>query len=231
MEIHNLTEDLVRTTIDDLFDEEERVKKLGYCTCFQCRLDVACYALNKVKPEYVVSGRGMAYADLDYADKLQREADIVSVVKEGWARIDQTKRPHFTHQSSHAKPTFPAGPVYNFPSIMGRLFNGANFEPFSGIEIGLYAGDELVPMMDLNWQNPCSLVKNTAGTYIFWPYPEVAEEPGAKKTFSFRVFVQVAGFEDLSHYFELELISETSVVDQFSIQRAHKLPDLYLFPK
>ncbi|MCX7025516.1 MAG: late competence development ComFB family protein [Spirochaetes bacterium] len=231
MEIHNLTEDLVRTTLDELFDEEEKAKTLGFCTCYQCRLDVTCYALNKVKPEYVVSGRGLAYSGQDYADKLQRTADIVVVIKEGWAKIDQTKRPHFVHQSSHAKPMFPSGPVFNFPSIIGRIFNGSNFEPFSGIQLCLYQGDDLVPMMDQNWLNPCTLVKNTSGTYIFWPYPETANETGMQKTFSFRVFAQVPGFEDISHYIELELSSEPVVVDQFSIQRVHKLPDLYLFPR
>lgn len=231
MVIHNLSEDTVNETINELFDREEQTHKLGFCTCFQCRLDVACYALNRIKSEYVISGRGIAHGENAYGEKLQKAADVVTVIHEGWSRIDHTRRPHFQHIAAQVKPILPQGSVYNFPSIIGRLFNGSNFEPLSGVQIGLYVDGELVRMIDPNWQNPASLVGNTAGTFIFWPYPEEVASPGKKKSYSYQLTAQVPGFEDFSHFFEIELVSDQLAIDQFSLQRVHKLPDLCIFPK
>ena len=40
MEIQNLMEEEVKAVIDELFEIESSDRRLGYCTCRQCRLDV-----------------------------------------------------------------------------------------------------------------------------------------------------------------------------------------------
>ncbi len=183
MDIHNLMEDLVKATVNELFDAEERGASGSWCTCGQCRMDVACYVLNRIRPEYVVSSRGIAYTEQDYGEKLQKTADVVSLAREGWARINSAKRPNHEHVSNGAVMERPApeGPVFNLPPIMGRVFNVSNFEPVSGATVTLGDGGSLQPMMDANWQNPYGIVKNTAGTFIFWPAPVPAAAAGEKR--------------------------------------------------
>lgn len=231
MEIHNLMEDLVKQTVNDIFDATVKGSASDFCTCYQCRMDVACYALNRMKPDYVISSRGVAYGENDYGEKLQRVADIATLVREGWTKINHAKRPHFEHSSGNERPAMPEGAVFNFPAIMGRLFNGLNFAPLSGLTVSLFRGESLVQMMDPNWENPSPLVKNTTGTFIFWPYPEHASAPGEKQSFPFSIQVKEPGFEEFEHFFELALVSEAVVSDTFSMQRTHKIADLYLFPK
>ncbi len=231
MEIHNLMEDIVRGAVDELFDSEERSPKLGFCTCAQCRLDVSCYVLNRIPPEYVTSGRGVVHGETDWSGKVQRTADVLTLVREGWTRINQKKRPQY-HQGSPAVSTeLPSGPVFNFPSVMGRLLNGADFSPLADIQVGLYREGELIPMIDPNWQNPCRIVRETEGMYIFWPRPLPARSPGEEAVFQLRVHSELPGFEEVSHYFELSLVAEPSAVDQITVRKVHKLPDLYVFPK
>jgi len=231
MEIHNLIEDIVRDTVNDLFDSEEKNPTLRFCTCAQCRMDVSCYVLNRIAPEYVTSGRGVVHEETDWSGKVQRAADVISLVREGWTRINQKKRPQYHQGVPTVALELPTGPVFNFPSVMGRLFNGTDFAPLADIQVGLYRGDELLPMIDPNWQNPCRIVRETEGAFIFWPRPLPARAPGEDSVFQLRVHAEVPGFEDISHYFELALKSETAAVDQITVRAVHKLPDLYVFPK
>mgnify|MGYP000923024835 FL=1 len=231
MEIHNLMEDIVRGTVDELFDSEERSPKLGFCTCSQCRLDVSCYVLNRIPPEYVTSGRGVVHGETDWSGKVQRTADVLTLVREGWTRINLKKRPQYHQGSPVASSELPEGPVFNFPSVMGRLFNGVDFSPLEDIQVGLYREDELLPMIDPNWQNPCRIVRETEGMYIFWPRPLPAGSAGEEAVFQLRVHAEIPGFEAVSHYFELSLDAEPSAVDQITVRKVYKLPDLYVFPK
>lgn len=233
MEIHNCTEDIVLESVNEIFDEVERQRKEGRpCTCFQCRLDTACYVLNRSAPRYVVSSRGAARAEGEALERQQLKADIVSLVWEGWNKISKSMRPHFQHDNaaSKAPPAPLSGPTFNIPTILGRIFNGLNFEPVSDMEIALHSDGEPAKMMDANWQNPFRLVPNTAGTFTFWPRCVPAAAVGEERRFAFTVIARASGFEDLRHFFEIAVTAEREPTASFSTQRTHKLPDLYVFP-
>ncbi|TFG84551.1 MAG: competence protein ComFB [Spirochaetales bacterium] len=231
MDIHNLMEELVKTTVNEMFDAETKESTGSWCTCWQCRVDVACYVLNKLKPEYVLSGRGVAYSEMDYTEKLQTTADVVSLAREGWTQINLAKRPNHSHDSKEQPTILPVGPVFNLPPIKGRLFNGNNFEPISSGSVSLIDDKGIVRMMDANWQNPFTIAANTAGTFIFWPYPIVAAKVGEARNFSLTISAELPGYEPLSHFLELEVRTEESANGNFSMQALHRLPDLYVFPK
>ena len=231
MDIHNLMEDLVIETVDELFDADSLGATGAWCTCRQCRMDVACFVLNRIKPEYVLSGRGVAYAELDYGEKLQRGADIASLVKEGWAKINAAPRPNHSHHSGAESQDAPVGPVFNVRPIMGRVFNGSTFEPIVDAIISLVDESGLVKMMDSNWPNPYPLVKNTNGTFTFWPFPVASKAIGEQRRFSFTIAASPEGFEDLAHFVELDVVSEAAPICQFSLHTIHRLQDLYVFPK
>jgi competence protein ComFB len=231
MDIHNVMEDFVVQTVHELFDAAAQGATKSWCTCRQCRMDVACYVLNRLKPEYVVSGRGVAYAELDYGDKLQRGADVASLVKEGWARINATPRPNHDLHVGETCQDVPDGPVFNIRPIMGRIFNGSNFEPIKDTQVSLSDESGLVRMMDANWPNPYALVKNTTGTFTFWPYPVPASSVGERRRFSFSINAHPEGFEPLSHFVEIEAVAEEKPVCQFSLQGVQRLQDVYVFPE
>lgn len=232
MEIHNTAEDIVLRSVDDIFDEIERQGRPDRpCTCSQCRLDTACYVLNRIAPRYVISSRGVERAEQETIDRQQVEADIAALVYEGLERIAGALRPHFAHNSStEGRMRGPDGPVFNFPTIVGRIFNGVNFEPLSDITLTFYKGKALAVMIDPNWQNPYSMVANTAGTFSFWPAPEACSKTGETRLFECSILAEAAGFEGLRHYFEISLTSEEHSTASFSMQRTIRLPDLYIFP-
>lgn len=229
MEVHNIVEDVVMATVQEAFAEESRKPANGYCTCPQCMLDVACYALNRMKAEYVVSGRGLAHSSKDYQATLQRQADASSLVAEGWKRINQTRRPAFDHAGSKKARDWPHPPVFNFPTIIGRVFEGMTFSPMDGVQVSLLRDGQPVRMMDANWQNPCSLRAATGGTYIFWPYPEKADALGETALIELTLRAEADGFEPLEHHFNVRVHAEDAIQDSFSMQRSRAIPDLLMF--
>jgi competence protein ComFB len=231
MDVRNVMEDAVKSLVDELFEAENRDRRLGFCTCDQCRLDVECFVLNRVKPEYIVSSRGLAYSEREGLDKIQRQADLISLVKEGWGKVSHSPRPTSDHAGQKSAVAEHEGPIYNFPTIMGRVFDGRTFAPLGEGVVRLYASGEEVRMVDPNWQNPFVLAGATGGTFIFWPKAIPAGHEDGERSFVFEIEVEVPGLEKLSHFIEVALSPERSARMDFSLQRVHKVPDLYLFPE
>jgi competence protein ComFB len=231
MELHNTMEDLVLTRVGEIFANIEKSDNPDHlCTCNQCRIDTACYVLNRTSPYYIVSNRGAARAEQETIRKQQLDADIVAMIYEGIRRVNHNLRPTAVHGVRQTEKSDKNSPMFNIPSIAGRIFDGSNFAPISGIKVELFRNGELVPMKDNNWQNPCTLVSNTEGTFTFWPGPIPAAESNIHQVFEFNVKVESGEFETLNHFFKVPVISDASATSSFSLIRTVKLPDLYLFP-
>ena len=230
MKIHNMMEESVMEKVNEIFHEEDQTHKKLFCTCHQCRLDVACYVLNRITPFYFVSGRGLAHLKTDYQDKLQREADLVTLIRNGIEQVSKHLRPHFCHDDEREE-RLPRGFFLNFPQIMGRVFNSVNFEPLTGINVALYHGNTLMKMANPNWPNPYTIPKKTPGVYSFWPYPENAENIDTQKQYELEIAVDDAGYEPLRHYFTVLLVSEEQFRTHIQVTKAVELEDLYLIPQ
>jgi competence protein ComFB len=123
---HNIVEDKVIARVDEIFKTiEEEGYKGKYCTCNQCRMDTICYALNRLRPQYIVSHRGASRTNWEGSERQQQVADITTVIYEGLKRVNHNQRPNFPHKAeSDSAHNDPKKPVFNVPTIMGRLFNG-----------------------------------------------------------------------------------------------------------
>ncbi|MFP3042102.1 late competence development ComFB family protein [Treponema primitia] len=230
MEIHNTTEDIVFAAIGEIctsIEKQGNPEKL--CLCDQCRIDAACFVLNRVPPHYIISNRGAARIEQETISRQQQEADAVSLVFEALKRVSHNQRPNSDHTKGSVKEAR-RGPVFNIPTIIGRAFDGANFSPLADVGVELWRDGKLVEMKNRNWQNPCKLVLNTQGTFTFWPESIPAKEEGSREQFEYSVKIEVPGFETMTHFFEIPVISELGDAGSFSMDRTIKLPDLYLFP-
>jgi competence protein ComFB len=230
MELHNTNEDIVIAQVTDIFNALEQSENPEHiCTCDQCRMDTACYVLNRIEPRYIVSHRGAVRIEQESIANQQKDADIVAMIHEGIAQVNHNKRPSSVHNARYHSSANQHKPVFNIPTIIGRVFNGTNFSPMSGINIDLLRNGDIVPMLDNNWQNPFPLVEHSEGTFTFWPAPILAEAENEHKSFEFCVRINAPDFEELKHFFKIPVISEPKNIMAFSRDRTFKLPDLYLF--
>ncbi|MDR3138166.1 MAG: late competence development ComFB family protein [Treponema sp.] len=231
LNIHNTVEDLVFAEVEEIFNSiEESGNPDQICTCQQCRIDTACFVLNRTKPRYIISNRGVARTETQPFEQQQKEADIITLVHEGIRQVNHNQRPFFSHKDSSENAVSFEKPVFNIPTIIGRLFNGLNFAPMADITIELRHEGKLVEMKDQNWQNPYHLVSNIEGTYTFWSSPIPAEAAGIYRIFEFAIQIEAPDFERVHHVFNIPVLSELKAVGSFSLGRTFKLPDLFMFP-
>jgi competence protein ComFB len=231
MKLHNIAEDLIIRQVEDIFSAfEKEGNPEGFCTCDQCRMDTACYALNRIAPHYIVSNRGAARAEQETIERQQLDADITALIWEGLKRVNHHQRPTASHKAHDVFDASGHEPVFNIPTIVGRLFNGNNFSPMADVKVELLKDGKIVTMRDSNWQNPYCLVSNTEGTFTFWPSPVPAAAPEERKSFEYSIRVESPDFDTLHHFFKLPVISEFRAAFSFNLGRTFKLPDLYMFP-
>jgi competence protein ComFB len=232
MTVHNYAEEEVMGKVDEIFDAEEAKPKRSFCTCDFCRADVACFVLNRVSPLYQTSGRGLGHRELDYREKLQREADLATLIYRGIERITATQRPHVYGNAVSEEDQEAQGNYFNFPQILGRLFHSTSFEPLIEVPVRLLSesGEEL-KMTDTRWSNPCFIPANTPGIFSFWPVSEKAGAPGERKSVEFKIAVDAEAYEPLRHYFSVPLVSEEGRLRYVSGSRVLTLPDLFLVPR
>jgi len=233
MEIHNITEDIVLSSVHTIFESIKRegnAEKL--CLCDQCRLDTICYTLNRVKSRYIVSNRGMTRIEQDWVERQQTEADIATLVYKGLRQVNHNQRPTCSHtDTSLFADAVSNEPAFHVPTIIGRLFDGETFAPVSGVTVTLRCGEEIIPMRNQNWQNPFTLIAHTPGAFTFWPAPIPAEAVGVHHLFGYSLKVESSQYETLTHFFKVAAVSSLATAQaSYTLDRTFKLPDLYLFP-
>lgn len=232
MDIHNINEDVVFETVQTIFDEiQKNGNQENFCLCYQCRMDTVCYALNRVEPHYIISNRGLTRVEINSINHQQVEADITTLVYKGLRLVNHNLRPTAPHDDSKpaAHPKF-NHPLYDIPTIAGRLFDGVSFEPIVDIDLALYCEGELVPMRNSNWQNPFTMISSTPGAFSFWPAPVEAQSPDVSHDFKFSLRVTAPNYEPFNHFFNITAVSKFHTPHSYTMNRTFKLPDLYLFP-
>lgn len=227
MNVHNIMEENVFQRVDHIYDQIANGQTSWLiCTCDHCRLDTASYVLNRIPPKYIVSGRGIIHAVVD--DDPQIKADIDALIMEGIRTVSNARRPY--HDKSIVKPEMNGGPVFNFPTFIGAVYDGSTFEPLRNATITLKKGDAAATMIDYTWQNPCSTNQRTKGAFSFWVTPEKADEAGTQKQFQFTIIVECQGYDRLEYAFTVPVVSEAETRLAPSSTYALNLQDLYLFP-
>lgn len=76
MELMNFMEGVVMAYVDEVIADDP-----DFCDCPRCRLDVLAIALNDVKPKYVVTTKGLAYARMGELQAQFRADTIVAVTR------------------------------------------------------------------------------------------------------------------------------------------------------
>jgi competence protein ComFB len=222
-------EEVVSRRVNELFSHVKEVNPLWFtCDCEDCRLDTVTYVLNRIQPKYIVSGRGFNY-NLSYSSS-QLNVDIDALGMEGLRNISATKRPYHQKNNIIREETEKLNPVFNFPIIIGAVFDGRTFDPLPDVTITLKKNNTLAEMCDLSWANPAVTYGSTKGNFSFWVKNETSQSEGESKTFSFSVEAKAEGFDVVSYVFDIDIKSESSVRKELSLVYSHKIPDFFLFP-
>lgn len=227
MTVHNILEEEVIERVNNIYNQakEQGVAWLT-CDCEQCRLDTTSYVLNRIPPKYIVSGRGMNH-NVSSTDA-QQKADMDALIFEAMRIVSSVQRP-FHAQSNPNETKEEIGEFYNFPTFIGSVFDGETFEPLANANVTLKIDNQLVPMIDHTWANPCTTSKATKATYSFWIKPQQATE--TSKVFKFTLEINAEGYDSITYAFELPVMKEDKAKKSLNSTYSLKLQDLFLFKK
>ncbi len=228
MELHNLREDDVIRVITELCNEEEQTPRFGYATGADCRLDAACYVLNRIAPRYVSSGRGLAHTISETEHDTQSKVDLIALAHEGLRRVTSVRRAYYDAPDRDSGPG--ADVVYVYPAITGRIISGQSFEPAAGVSVSLTRNGTPVAMEDSRWPNPYDVTVNTRGTYTFLPRA-VEEHASDGQSTEFCIEVSGDGYETLKHYFSVPGTKKPAQAAAMGKHGEYHLPDLYVLPR
>ncbi|MCQ2585569.1 MAG: late competence development ComFB family protein [Treponema sp.] len=227
MNIHNSMEDAVTQEVNNLYESLKRdnIKWLN-CDCEGCRLDTICYVLNRTQPKYYVSERGILHNALDMEDS-QLKTDITKLAMEGIRLISGSARANHTVKPQENESE--TGKLYyNFPLIMGTIYNGDNFEPLEDVSIILKLNNEVAEMADCTWSNPAKTYRATKGSYTFWP-AAIECEKEETKVFKLTLEISAKNFQSTIYAVELPLVPEKVKKSSLEATYSLKVKDIFLF--
>ena len=233
MDIHNNIEDLVFKYLDEILSS-----KVNICKCEQCKIDMACYALNRVKPMYVVSSRGIIHTENRRREDRQDEIDVFTTVSEAIDIVSNTRRHEVTSDYKYSidenkikyNEKINQGCFYNFPQLIGRIFDSSNLAPIYDADIVLYdkMSENKIKMFNDLWENPVKLVPQMEGTYTFWPAPVPANKPNIQKDFYMNISVNKRDYEPVIKFFFIRLVSLNEVKTHIAKENILYIDDIFI---
>lgn len=232
MRIKNTLEDLVYNLTDSIIstykDEIPKTSKF--------KLDVVCYVLNRILPEYIISYRGLIYEELELKSDSQKFTDIISLIYDAIRTIKNRRKDDFDDNISEeiewGYTSIESNDYYfNFPQIIGQVLSSSNFEPIDQAEVLLV--DEYNKKIDMAsplWKNPVQTFIKTNGIFTFWPKSIKSENNNAPSEKNFRMKIIVTKKEYLKEekFFSFNLKSEKVIVNQIRRGDIINLEPVYL---
>ena len=227
MNLHNIMEEEVIARVEESYNDEKIIGAYtNICNCEQCKLDTTAYVLNRIKPRYIISERGIVHAVSEQGSQL--EADIKILI------IDAIKKIHNLRRASHAKASKTKNEsldiAFNFPIFSGLILDGSTFEPIKSAKVTLKMDEHTVEMFDITWQNPYIVTNATNGTFAFWVESIKSNAIDKTEIFNFSVTIEAEQYETTKYAFPIEITSDDIHNKVPQTASKYRLDDLYLFP-
>ncbi len=234
MDLHNLIEDVVLQYLNEILS----LKNEDVCKCEQCRLDMACYALNKISPVYVASSRGVVHKESKKRLNFQNDIDIYSIVAEAVNVVSKTKRHVDLDSETQAEEgrdnldcrLLKGKFFFNFPQIVGKVIDSETLLPVEDCKVILNydTGDDVVSMFNERWKNPLNLVSQMQGIFSFWVMPIISDGDNIEKKFRFNIKIQKDGFETIRKSFEIKVAS-SEILNRYISDNNFYIEDIFLY--
>ncbi len=233
MYFHNTIEDIVLKYLNDVLSEKNNI-----CKCKQCFNDMACYVLNRIKPMYVVSSRGIIHTENKRREDRQDEIDVYTTISEAIEVVSGTRRHEVNSDYEVKTEKFDINPgeklpneyYYNFPQLVGRVFDSSNLAPIFDAEVILYdkMSENRIIMYNNQWTNPVELVPQMEGTFTFWPAPVPSTKSHIQKDFYMNISVIKKGYEPIIKFFYIRLVSSKELRNFITKEHIFYIDDIFI---
>lgn len=234
MKIKNTLEDLVYNLVETILSEykEEYTKKSKF------KLDLVCYVLNRIKPNYIVSSRGLVHQEKTFENNPQFLADLITLIYDGIEIISKRRQEIEEMEDENINWEISYNETneyyFNFPLLLGKVYNARNFDLLFNIDVFLKDEEgNFVKMATPLWQNPYNISSKTPGIYTFWPASLKAnlQENGKARKFNFLLEFKHKDFLPEKKVFTIEIESKPTLMDYIRIGETFEIEPVYMEPK
>ncbi len=222
--ILNVVDIMLQDTDDDFWKNQDHQE------------DLVCYVLNRVKPKYVRSGRGILHSESSLEKNIQDNVDLFSLVAEGMRTIIVRRKDSESSSneiSTADKEDTSKNYYFNFPCLVGKIISMSSGEELSGVKVTLKhkEGDKNIQtlMINSNWSNSYIIADQTEGYFTFFPKSIIddGEKPSTKR-FEFLLLFEHDKFGQLNKFFSITLASEKKMHSVFQRGSIHRIEDMYI---
>ncbi len=229
MKIHNILEEQVIGRVKTIYaDKDIQESTWFHCGCEQCRLDTTAYVLNRLKPRYVVSEKGITHAETEAGSQL--DADLDFLIIEGIKKVSSVRRSFHGKEELFDTEINELESAFNFPIFYGAVYDGNTFKPMASGFVTLKCDTAEIEMLDETWLNPYELHSQTKGAFTFWVKPLTAEHYDEEKTYNFLLEVRADNYETTKYAFSYHISSSKQLEAKPDTTNRFKIEDIYLFP-
>lgn len=168
MYLINLMENRV-SKLTDFFLKEKNVAVNS-----NIRLDIIAYTLNRIKPEYITSAKGVIHT-LIKNESTQINADILSIIADAYKMFEERKD---ERKNSGVLPLIKESGYYIvYPSLVGNIIESDTFQKVKNAEVYVYGKGELLAGYGDNFPNPLKISETTPGKFVFCFLPKKSDTP------------------------------------------------------
>ncbi len=236
MKVKNTLEDLVYNLVSNIIENNDEFPKNQ-----KFKMDVICYVLNRIYPEYIVSYRGLIYEELEYKHDPQKLADIISLIYDGINIIKSRRKNEIEifkeddEEDNEIEWDYSEMEndqyYYNFPQIIGEVLDTNTFEPIDNAQVMLTdSNSNLLEMSTSFWKNPCITFAKTKGIFTFWPKSIKAakDEEQTEKKFILKIVVLKEGYLKEDKLIHLDLKPQKFSINQIRRTNMLSIDPIYL---
>ncbi len=197
--------------------------------------DLACYVLNRLKPMYVTSGRGVIHSESKLDKNLQEHVDIFALVAKGMRVIySRRKGDEITSQEQTISKDYKnEGYYFHFPCFVGKIISLDTWEEVSGIAVTLKyktnSSYKSVAMINSLWHNPYIISDKTSGYYTFYPKPiEDNYNNSTTRKFELLIVAEQPNSQKVKKSFKIERTSERMKKASLQKETTYRIEDFYI---
>lgn len=235
--LKNTLEEIVIKKVEQGFKDNPDI-----CQSLQCKKDVAVLILNKIKPRYIISARGMLHQAANTAEQKRISKEIDSVLPSALKQVNEHRRPNFDHNKTSGnlmdsfgkkeRFTMTDGFFINFPFFLGEVRDRTTDEIISDVKVSMSANEKILDGYDGNWPNPYETSDKSGGKFAFWPKSiPTKNDPAHPENFDFKLIFESKKYKTKEISFSIELEPEKFTVNFVRTDYSKDMDIVALDPK
>lgn len=227
MRLKNYQEEMVMHAIEIALEDRPELREDEVAV-----KDIAAYALNRLRPRYIMSERGfnrLAAEQLEpeaHTESMANMIGVLMLVNKGIELIEGRRKPGNGPENGAISPEESLKPVHNFPQIVGKVIDAETKRPVADATVTLYVDGRRAVSADPGWTNPFVTSAKAYGYFSFWP--AAIRDEASERVSTIDITVEQPYYQRFSVSKEVTTHAEYEIRDEIESEAIVRIPPAQL---